>query len=49
MNEKVCEVAPDATVTEAGTGAAVVLELVSVTTAPAEGAAPVSLTVPVTV
>jgi len=44
---KAAEVAPAGTVTDAGTVAAVVLELVSVTTKPPAGAAPVSVTVPV--
>jgi hypothetical protein len=44
---KVAEVAPGATVTLAGTVAAVVLELVSVTRAPAPGAGPLRVTVPV--
>ena len=44
---KVAVVAPAATVTLAGTCAAAVLLLDSVTTAPPEGAAPVNFTVPV--
>jgi hypothetical protein len=44
----VAEVLPEATVTDAGTVAATVFELVSVTTVPAAGAGPVSVTVPVT-
>jgi hypothetical protein len=43
---KVALVAPDATVTVAGTVAAAVLLLVSVTTAPPAGAPPVNVTVP---
>ena len=44
---KVAVVAPAATVTDAGTWAAAVFELVSVTTAPPVGAAPLRVTVPV--
>ena len=44
---KVAVVAPEARVTLAATVAAVVTEDVSVTTAPAGGAGPVSVTVPV--
>ncbi len=44
---KVAVVAPAATVTEAGTWAAAVFELVSVTTAPPAGAAALNVTVPV--
>ena len=44
---KVAEVAPDATVIDAGTLAAEVFELESVTTAPPAGADAVRLTVPV--
>lgn len=43
---KVAEVAPDATVMDAGTIAAEVFELESVTTAPLAGADAVRLTVP---
>src|SRR5215472_5215828 len=47
LTVNVAEVAPAATVTEAGTVAAAVLLLVSVTTAPPAGAAVPSVTVPV--
>lgn len=49
VNEKVCVVEPCPTVTEVGTGAAIMLVLESVTTSPEEAvAAPVSVTVAVT-
>ena len=44
---KVAVVAPATTVTEAGTWAAAVFELVSATTAPPVGAGPLRVTVPV--
>src|SRR6478672_9510380 len=47
LTENVAVVAPAATVTLAGTCAAVVLLLVSPTVAPPVGAAPLSVTVPV--
>jgi len=47
LTVNVAEVAPAATVTEAGTVAAAVLLLVSATTAPPAGAAEPSFTVPV--
>lgn len=43
--EKAAEVAPAGTVTDAGTVAAAVFELVSVTTAPPVGAGPFNVTV----
>jgi hypothetical protein len=46
VTEKVAVVAPAATVTLAGTCAAVVLLLVRVTVAPPVGAAPLNVTVP---
>jgi hypothetical protein len=47
VTEKVAVVAPDATVTLAGTCATAVLPLDSVTTAPPAGAAAANVTVPV--
>jgi len=46
---KVCEVAPEGTVTLEGTDATVEMEDESATTNPVEGAAPLSVTVPVAV